>query len=242
MVGPDGRAWFTTNQGLGAISTTGTITEYADGKGNVPRGAIVVGHDGALWYPITDSSGTLMRVTTTGQFTSDTLPTAINTIAEDAAGNIWFAGTPSGFISESHVVTTVPGASASANAFLTPVGPLVWGSGGNSVGGSVINVQSLSASGTVGSLSTTTRVPLITQYTYAPSAVDSKGRIWFAGTGLYGFEPITIFDTSSNTLTTTAVTTSCGFALESLAPASGGAIWAVDNCQPGNSDVWLITP
>jgi streptogramin lyase len=117
--GPDGRLWFTENNDnrIGAITTGGTISEYAiPTPASDPMG-IAAGSDGALWFTerVANKIG---RITTSGAITEYPIPTAGAYARQMTLGpdnNIWFAEqhtaqigriTPSGQISE----YPVPGA------------------------------------------------------------------------------------------------------------------------------------
>ena len=107
--GPDGALWFTTEDGIGRITTNGTVTSYSVG---VPvsspsgSGAITVGPDGALWFTTEDGIG---RITTTGVVTP-TRSAACSTlsgITSGPDGNLWFTAEDGiGRITTTGVVTT----------------------------------------------------------------------------------------------------------------------------------------
>jgi virginiamycin B lyase len=92
-VGPDNKLWFTESSGdkIGAISTTGMLTEYALPTGSHPQ-QIVSGSDGALWFTETGSNK-IGRMTVTGQLTELSIPTANSQpfgITAGSNGTLWF--------------------------------------------------------------------------------------------------------------------------------------------------------
>jgi virginiamycin B lyase len=87
--GPDGALWFAMGGGVGRISVTGIITYYATGQ--APCDDIALGPDGALW--LTQSgSDRIGRLTTSGQFTSYSLPQNARPLGITAGpdGALWF--------------------------------------------------------------------------------------------------------------------------------------------------------
>src|ERR1022692_4944019 len=64
--GPDGALWFTAEDTIGRITTTGTVTTYPVGHPILTpwgSGQITAGPDGALWFTAEDAIG---RITTGG--------------------------------------------------------------------------------------------------------------------------------------------------------------------------------
>ena len=112
--GPDGNLWFTEQNGgrIGRITTTGVITEFADGVNPQNLQAIASGADGNLW--VTESSADdVVRITTAGVathfsagITASSQPAAI---AGGPDGALWFTEasgnrvasiTPAGVVTE----------------------------------------------------------------------------------------------------------------------------------------------
>lgn len=94
--GPDGRMWFTENagaaQGIGAITTSGAITQYTIPTGGSHPGSIVAGPDSRMWFS-EDSAGKIAAVTTRGQFTEYPLPHGASgpyDLTAGPDGRIWF--------------------------------------------------------------------------------------------------------------------------------------------------------
>jgi virginiamycin B lyase len=105
-VGPDGALWFTneTNNSIGRITTTGTVTNYT-GTGISRPWGITAGPDGALWFTNRDSNS-IGRITTTGTVSNYTgtgisAPFGI-TVGPDGA--LWF--TNGGNASIGRITTT----------------------------------------------------------------------------------------------------------------------------------------
>jgi virginiamycin B lyase len=117
--GSDGRLWFTefsqdsngnpTGGGIAAITTSGTVSEYAIPTANSVPGEITAGPDGALWF--TQVTGDLngcqvvaggcrpgreaiARITTTGKVTEFATYPAPHGIASGPDGRIWFTAPP----------------------------------------------------------------------------------------------------------------------------------------------------
>jgi virginiamycin B lyase len=87
--GPDGALWFTEAgaDGIGRITTDGTLREF-----HLPRpaglpGTITVGPDGALWF--TNASG-VGRITTSGAVTAYPTPSLAVGITAGPDGALWF--------------------------------------------------------------------------------------------------------------------------------------------------------
>ncbi len=99
--GPDGALWFTdlafsgnfTVNGIGRITTAGTITEFATPTAStLPPAGITAGPDGALWFTELDATK-IGRITTGGTVTEFSLPTAGTEPAGITAGPdgaLWF--------------------------------------------------------------------------------------------------------------------------------------------------------
>jgi streptogramin lyase len=89
--GPDGNLWFTEwNWGVGKITTSGTITEYALPTNGGP--GITTGSDGNLWFTEASSSE-IGRITTGGVITQFPLPRSSiqpNYVVTGPDGNLWF--------------------------------------------------------------------------------------------------------------------------------------------------------
>jgi len=87
VTGPDHALWFTTTQGIGRMTTAGTVTFYA--LPYAPVG-IAVGPDHTLW---STGTGQIGRTTTAGQTTVYPTPTTnsrADLIAAGPDGNLWF--------------------------------------------------------------------------------------------------------------------------------------------------------
>lgn len=112
--GPGGSVWFTENAGgIGKISASGKVTEYAVPNNSknlkaLPAG-MATGTDGSIWY--TDMSQAVPRIgrvdPATGKSTLFELPTSgalnfnysmVNSITPGANGSMWFSGINSGAI------------------------------------------------------------------------------------------------------------------------------------------------
>ncbi len=94
--GPDDRLWFTENagvaKGLGAITTSGQITEYTIPTLGSHPGSIARGPDGRMWFT-EDLTNKIGAVTTTGQFSEFPVPTPMSggySIAAGPDGRLWF--------------------------------------------------------------------------------------------------------------------------------------------------------
>jgi len=114
--GPDGAMWFWVDSVpayLTRVATSGALTQFAAptfGNGYGSRGyGIAAGADGNLW--VTDSSGSIDRVTTAGVWTVYRLPSSSSALSITAGGdgNLWFTEsqvsrigriTPAGTITE----------------------------------------------------------------------------------------------------------------------------------------------
>src|SRR5438093_387131 len=72
-LGPDGKIWFTEAVGgkIGRITTSGAVTEFADGGD--PLG-ITAGPDGNLWFTV-GLDNSIGRITPSGSFTEYPTPT-----------------------------------------------------------------------------------------------------------------------------------------------------------------------
>ena len=90
----DGNLWFPVSGGIGRITPSGAITEFALPAGVTP-GVLTVGTDGNLWFAETaQGSSGIGRITASGVITSFPLPTAGDipgdlTVGSD--GNLWFS-------------------------------------------------------------------------------------------------------------------------------------------------------
>ena len=94
VVGPDQRIWFPEQSSqIGAITTSGQLTQYATNTPSANPTGITVGPDSALWFTETDAKK-IGRITTSGVMTefpiadSSGFPTGIVTGPD---GNLWFA-------------------------------------------------------------------------------------------------------------------------------------------------------
>ena len=92
--GPDGALWFTADEAIGRITTSGRITMFPLPTGSSGSG-ITSGPDGALWF--TEYRGKIGRITTSGTTTEFTVPTSregsrVNPVAIAAGpdGALWF--------------------------------------------------------------------------------------------------------------------------------------------------------
>jgi streptogramin lyase len=71
--GPDGNVWFTDSNGIGKITPSGTITQFAIPNANTALPSITGGPDGALWFVESDLDQ-IGRITTGGALTEYALP------------------------------------------------------------------------------------------------------------------------------------------------------------------------
>jgi streptogramin lyase len=98
VAGPDGRLWFAegpipSNLGrIGAITTSGTLTEYTINSASAEASAITVGPDGNLWF--TDLAlNRIGKITTAGTITEYATPQTNSSpdgITLGPDGNLWF--------------------------------------------------------------------------------------------------------------------------------------------------------
>jgi len=96
--GPDGNLWFTNwyasanPNPIGAVTTSGTFTEYPVSGGSIAATGITVGPDGNLWFAEAGSNK-ISKVTTGGAVTRFAVPTASSfpfDITAGPDGNVWF--------------------------------------------------------------------------------------------------------------------------------------------------------
>jgi virginiamycin B lyase len=89
--GPDGRLWFTEGNYIGAIGTSGTLTEYPIPSGH-SSDFITAGPDGNLWF--TEAYGNEVgRITPDGSVSEYAVPTLFASpwmIAAGKDGALWF--------------------------------------------------------------------------------------------------------------------------------------------------------
>jgi len=103
--GPDGALWFTKGtgaKGIGRMTTSGAVTDYAIPSGSLEAVSITAGRDGALWFTEADI-GKIGRITTSGAVTEYTIPATksvpagINPgpsgITSGPDGALWFKAT-----------------------------------------------------------------------------------------------------------------------------------------------------
>jgi virginiamycin B lyase len=87
--GPDGRLWFTEGGAIGAITTSGTITEYPISGSSQ---SLTAGSDGNLWFT-EPNANKIGRITTAGVSNTYAVPTMLATPWQIAAGKdgaVWF--------------------------------------------------------------------------------------------------------------------------------------------------------
>ncbi len=117
--GPDGAIWFTESSGIGRITMSGEMTEFAlpQGNGSGSPYQIAVGPDKNLWFIeyMPGGSGRIGRLTLSGDLTEFATPgqNGLQWIAAGPGKALWFTGGQSntiGRISLSGVVTsyTIP--------------------------------------------------------------------------------------------------------------------------------------
>jgi virginiamycin B lyase len=110
-LGPDGALWFAEhNNGIGRISTAGSLTEYRVPGTAGPYG-IAAGPDRALWF--TDILGKIWRVTTDGHFTAYRVPGSAplpEGITAGPDGAMWFLAQGVDRISMTGQITEFPNA------------------------------------------------------------------------------------------------------------------------------------
>ncbi len=98
--GPDGALWFTEATGIGRITTSGAIQQFAippdDAEG---LGPITAGPDGAVWFGLTsqpldgsDEQTMIGRITSTGSVSLYPLRngSSVSSLTAGADGNVWF--------------------------------------------------------------------------------------------------------------------------------------------------------
>lgn len=108
VLGPDDRVWFSESgtSKLGAVTTAGVLTEYPMVPDSRPN-AIVVGPDGNIW---TGGAGQILRVTTSGKFTSYPIAGAhIGGMIVGPDNDLWFTDDGNdrvGFITTQGIVTS----------------------------------------------------------------------------------------------------------------------------------------
>jgi|HubBroStandDraft_6_1064221.scaffolds.fasta_scaffold03552_3 virginiamycin B lyase len=119
VAGPDGALWFTNDNSIGRITTTGTATQFTLPSANSQANEIAVGPDGAFWF--TDSgTNEIGRITTGGAVTEFPIPTPNSDprgITAGPDGALWFIETNAdqiGRITTKGVVTEFPIPTASA--------------------------------------------------------------------------------------------------------------------------------
>lgn len=133
-LGPDGNVWFTSGtNGIGKITTSGTVTEYTvTAGGNI--NSITVGPDGNLWFTVgltgSTAGNSVGKITTSGSYTIYPLsiynayPTEIVTGPD---GNLWFTEyyrskigkiTTSGTVTEYTTLATGQGIAAGSDGAL----------------------------------------------------------------------------------------------------------------------------
>jgi streptogramin lyase len=249
--GPDGALWFTNIGGdsIGRITTSGTVTTYADRGIERPEG-ITAGSDGALWFTNTfggaDGDGSIGRITTSGVVTTYTNrgidePEAI-TAGPDGA--LWFTDTGDevdggddqgsiGRITTSGAVTTYTNRAVDSPEGITagPDGALWFTNAGAADGGS--------GDGSIGRITTSGAVR-----TYTTSGIDNPegitagpdGAVWFANTlgGANGGGSIGRITTSG---TVTTRTNSNIDNPEEITAGPDGALWFTNT---GNGDAGSI--
>jgi virginiamycin B lyase len=123
VAGPDGRLWFTEGNYIGAITTSGTMTEYPIASGRTSN-FITAGPDGNLWF--TENYGnSIGRITPTGSVSEYAVPTLFADpwmIAPGKDGALWFTesgGTGNiGRITTSGAISEYPIANLSGNPAL----------------------------------------------------------------------------------------------------------------------------
>ena len=121
--GPDGRMWFTEGNYIGAITTSGSMTEYPIPSGHSSN-FIATGPDGNLWF--TENYGNAVgKITPSGTVTEYAVPTLFAgpwMIAAGKDGALWFTengGTGQiGRITTSGTITEYPIANLSGNPAL----------------------------------------------------------------------------------------------------------------------------
>jgi virginiamycin B lyase len=121
--GPDGRLWFTEGNYIGAITTTGTMTEYPIPSGRTSN-FIAAGPDGNLWF--TENYGNYIgKITPSGSVAEYAVPTVFADpwmIAPGNDGALWFTesgGTGQiGRITTTGTITEYPIANLSGNPAL----------------------------------------------------------------------------------------------------------------------------
>ncbi len=125
VVGPDGNVWFTDHGAIGRLTPGGAITEFSQGvpAGETPADSIVVGSDGALWFPLTGvASHAIGRLDpATGMITHYATAADASSVVEGPDGNVWFLG----------------GAAQPAIGYVTPTGAVTEITSGFNVGASI---------------------------------------------------------------------------------------------------------
>ena len=162
--------------GIGKITTSGAITEFAlPNNGNVNTG-IAAGPDGNIWF--TDySSGKIGKITASGTITEFQIPTSLAApvgIAAGPDGNLWFTeqnGNKIGKITPSGAITEYPVPSSSSFLEHIAAGPdgNLWFTEGNTN-----KIGQITTSGTI------TEFPLPTSNS-GPVGITKgpDGNLWF---------------------------------------------------------------
>jgi virginiamycin B lyase len=165
-VGPDGNLWYsysspghTTGNGVGKITTTGTVTAYPISLYNSQPSGIAAGSDGNLWFT-EKGINKIGKITTAGTITQySSIPTTNaqpGSITAGSDGALWFTeGTKIGRITTSGTVTEydVPGGATGNGPSSIVTGPdgAVWfrtGSSGIARMATELTNQSLSFTST----------------------------------------------------------------------------------------------
>ncbi|HEY9179462.1 MAG TPA: hypothetical protein VIO32_02005 [Candidatus Baltobacteraceae bacterium] len=130
VAGPDGRMWFTEGNYIGAISTSGTMTEYPIPSGRTSN-FITAGPDGSLWFT-ENYADYVGKITTSGSVSEYAVPTLFAgpwMIAPGKDGALWF--TENGGAGQIGRVTTSGAVTEYPVANLTGNPALLAGSDGN---------------------------------------------------------------------------------------------------------------
>jgi virginiamycin B lyase len=173
--GPYGQLWFAGQNGVGSVSTTGTVNEYPDG--GIGATSIATGSDGALWFAECAASQ-IGRVTLSGSITEFPVPSGQSFpkhLVAGPDGALWFVDSRGGLqrITTAGTFSTVsalPGSTQDPIAF-SPDGTLWFEDQGSG------NVENIGTDGA-----------LLTSYQLYPSGIISDihfgpdGSLWLANT------------------------------------------------------------
>lgn len=220
--GPDNRLWFveSSRDKIGAISTSGAITEYAVSTGADPE-SITAGPDGNMWF--TEFLGNnIGKMTTYGGFTEFPLVVPNSKplgITAGADGNLWFTEETSskiGHISPATGQITTQDSGTSGAALFSIVSgsdQKLWFGYCGSIGS---GLSTISTSGAVGAHTVLSSSPFNMTATYNNIwATEDNGKV-------------AQFNIALNSLVEYPVGTA-GLNLQGITPGVLGSVWVTQN-------------